>query len=271
MRAFSRDTTALNVLDSLFENEATVYSSLYFETGSQQGLHRDTPFYWTKPGYSYFGMWVAFEDIDESNGPLVVVRGGNHLPEPNLVEIRRSIYKDGEPINPVCQKLWSSYQLHIEQICAASGGAPETIPVSKGDVIIWHPLLPHGGARILDRKRTRHSMVMHVSPYNVPVFVEDVFFDPAAHDAARTESGWLYNTFENRRYVSQTFASVAHEVDVTVDDWHDLLSRRVADLTETANTLSDLRDSMTWKLAEPLWRLETHGKRKAQRRKRSTS
>lgn len=34
---------------------------------------------------------------------------------------------------------------------------------------------------------------------------------------------------------------------------------------------SDLRDSKTWKLAAPLWRLETHGTRKAERRKRSTN
>ena len=33
--------------------------------------------------------------------------------------------------------------------------------------------------------------------------------------------------------------------------------------------LSGLRDSKTWKLAAPLWRLETHGRRKAARRERS--
>ena len=35
--------------------------------------------------------------------------------------------------------------------------------------------------------------------------------------------------------------------------------------------LSDLRDSKTWKLAAPLWRLETHGRRKAERRRCSTN
>jgi hypothetical protein len=59
------------------------------------------------------------------------------------------------------------------------------------------------------------------------------------------------------------------------------LDSRVADLTATANALkernatlekilSDQRDSMTWKLAAPFWRLETRGRRKAERRKRST-
>jgi FkbM family methyltransferase len=35
--------------------------------------------------------------------------------------------------------------------------------------------------------------------------------------------------------------------------------------------LSGLRDSKTWKLAAPLWRLETHGRRKAERQRRSTN
>jgi FkbM family methyltransferase len=48
-----------------------------------------------------------------------------------------------------------------------------------------------------------------------------------------------------------------------------------ANLKEQNGTLeraiSDLRGSKTWKLAAPLWRLETHGRRKAERRKRSTN
>jgi len=42
-------------------------------------------------------------------------------------------------------------------------------------------------------------------------------------------------------------------------------------LMNAEKALSDLRGSKTWKLAAPLWRLETHGRRKAERRKRSAS
>ena len=49
------------------------------------------------------------------------------------------------------------------------------------------------------------------------------------------------------------------------------LAARIEALINAENTLSDLRGSKTWKLAAPLWRLETHGRRKAERRRRSTN
>ena len=70
---------------------------------------------------------------------------------------------------------------------------------------------------------------------------------------------------------------VLHAVNTEVS-----LEYKVADSTATVKAqaeqnaalvraLSELRDSKTWKLAAPLWRLETHGRRKAERRKRSTN
>jgi hypothetical protein len=49
-----------------------------------------------------------------------------------------------------------------------------------------------------------------------------------------------------------------------------VLREQLAALMNNEKALSDLRASKTWKLAAPLWRLETHGRRKAERRKRST-
>jgi SAM-dependent methyltransferase len=46
---------------------------------------------------------------------------------------------------------------------------------------------------------------------------------------------------------------------------------RTEALRNAEKSLSDLRGSKTWKLAAPLWRLETHGRRKTERRKRSTN
>jgi ectoine hydroxylase-related dioxygenase (phytanoyl-CoA dioxygenase family) len=54
----------------------------------------------------------------------------------------------------------------------------EEVYVEKGDTIIWHPLLAHGGAKYKDLSRTRLSFVVHTTPDNVPVFHTDVFFNP---------------------------------------------------------------------------------------------
>lgn len=49
-----------------------------------------------------------------------------------------------------------------------------------------------------------------------------------------------------------------------------VLREQLAAFMNAENAFRDLRASKTWKLAAPLWRLETHGRRKAERRKRST-
>ncbi len=49
-----------------FSAPASLHTSLYFERGSEQPLHRDTPYFWTNPPYAYVGLWPALEDVDES-------------------------------------------------------------------------------------------------------------------------------------------------------------------------------------------------------------
>jgi hypothetical protein len=46
---------------------ATLYSSIFYETGSQQSLHRDTPVFTTRPEYLYFGNTVYLEPAGEEN------------------------------------------------------------------------------------------------------------------------------------------------------------------------------------------------------------
>jgi SAM-dependent methyltransferase len=49
------------------------------------------------------------------------------------------------------------------------------------------------------------------------------------------------------------------------------LREQLAAFMNKEKASNDVRASKTWKLAAPLWRLETHGRRKAERRKRSTN
>jgi ectoine hydroxylase-related dioxygenase (phytanoyl-CoA dioxygenase family) len=164
IEAFTMNPRVQAICDFLFEKETVVYTSLYYESGSQQDIHRDTPYFWTDPGWRYLGVWTAFEDTDPANGALMVVRGGHMLPEPDRRAIRERFFPGGVNFDPMSNDTWTTYQEEVQAACKRAGLKTELVPVAKGDTIIWHPSLPHGGSPITDPRRTRHSLVMHVIP-----------------------------------------------------------------------------------------------------------
>ena len=50
---FTISTVSLNVQDLLYGGPTALYTTLFYETGSQQPLHRDTPVFATRPEYLY--------------------------------------------------------------------------------------------------------------------------------------------------------------------------------------------------------------------------
>ena len=53
---------------------------------------------------------------------------------------------------------------------------PVFLDVKAGDVVIWHPQMPHGGSPAKDKYRTRWSIAAHCAPSNVQVYQHDQFF-----------------------------------------------------------------------------------------------
>ena len=82
-------------LRSVLRCETALYTSLLFERGSQQKLHRDSPLFVTRPEGCYLGVWAALEDTDGENGPLLVVPGSHRLPPLDLHAMASELY--GEP------------------------------------------------------------------------------------------------------------------------------------------------------------------------------
>ena len=68
------DNPAIDVCDRFLGEPTTLYTSLYYERGSEQSLHRDTPVFCTSPGERYMGVWTALDAVDESNGPCAWFR-----------------------------------------------------------------------------------------------------------------------------------------------------------------------------------------------------
>ncbi len=206
---FTANQPALEVQDRLFGRPTALYTSLFYETGSQQPIHRDTPVFSTRPEYQYFGVTVYLEPSGEDNGCLEVVEYGHTLPELDRQAMAIAQYgalenwpKDGD--------LWLSYQEAVGRQCREAGLTVRKVPVGAGDTLIWHPQLPHGGSVIRDQTRTRFSLVMHCTPVGVPVYHQDAFFRPSV--AYPDTAAWPFREVNGRMMADHGWGvSFGHE------------------------------------------------------------
>ncbi len=135
--------------------------SLYFEYGSQQALHRDPVFVQTQPPSHLVAAWVALEDIDPGSGPLVYVPGSHRLPYFQLAagEHRFDHQRHGEAeiraMEAFDREQMARHQLQVQPFTPR-----------RGEVLIWHHSLLHGGSAPTDSRLTRKSFVVHFSSFD---------------------------------------------------------------------------------------------------------
>jgi len=193
-----KNTKALQMQDFLFGAKTSLYTSLYFTRGTEQKIHVDIPYFWTKPRNRYFGVWTALEPIDDDNGPLRVLHQGHKC---NLLNERHNIpdivkKKSTKGISVTDDEAFYAYARATIANCAIQNITQFVdILLNTGDTIIWHPLLPHGGAPIKDETRTRYSLVAHTVPEMVPVYHTHVFFDP--NILPRSSAPWNYKVLKD--------------------------------------------------------------------------
>lgn len=200
---FSRNNVLLAVEDLLFGAPTSLYTTLFYEIGSQQPLHRDTPVFCTRPEYLYFGNTVYLEDANDENGCLEVLRGGHKLPELDREAMAIKRYGSLDAIPAQDGEAWIEYQNAVVAQGAAAGLKSEKVYVNAGDALIWHPQLPHGGSAIKDIGRTRFSLVMHTTPHQVPVYHQNVFFNPSR--AFPEQPAWSFFEWQERQIANQNY------------------------------------------------------------------
>ena len=207
---------ALAVCDEFFADEAVCYTSLFFGRGSQQDLHRDSPLFATRPAGRYLGVWVALEDTDADNGPLVAVPGSHALAPIDVGAIASALYGDPTRAPAADPAGWDTYQRAVQEQAAAAGLTARELHLRAGDVVVWHPELLHGGAVQRDPARTRDSIVFHVTPPNTPVSGQDVFYDPTGAAPERPVGSLVVR--RGRRFVARAEVDFAHEFTRRVDE-----------------------------------------------------
>jgi hypothetical protein len=177
---------ALGLLDFLFGRRAALCSSLTFEKGMQQALHRAAPFFHTQPEGLFFGVWTALEDVSPEAGPLLYYPGGHRLHVDRLAIAAR------HP-GASAKELFEAYNAQVRQGCERSGLVEaRALAMRKGDMLLCHPQLPFGGSPLADPRLTHYSIVFHYMPEGVPIHGLDAFFSasfPTAPHPLRTERG----------------------------------------------------------------------------------
>ncbi|GAA6137592.1 hypothetical protein NBRC116583_13390 [Arenicella sp. 4NH20-0111] len=139
------------ILAELLDGFPMVCNSLSFEFGSQQDYHFDT-FYMPSPTPNKMvASWIALEDATEDNGPLSYYPGSHKIAPFHFSSGSTIIVNDEMP----------TFKEYIFEEIEKRELQPETLFANKGDVLIWHSQLFHGGSPIKDKSKTRKSLVTH--------------------------------------------------------------------------------------------------------------
>jgi ectoine hydroxylase-related dioxygenase (phytanoyl-CoA dioxygenase family) len=155
-------------------DEPLLFGSLNFEKGTQQKLHVDAIFFWPQPEYSMAGVWIALEDVDFENGPLIYVPGSHKWPmlrsedvvaDSPMVRAKREEARTGrikgDELGKLVAEIGDLWTDKYYQLLDRKQAEIRKISAKRGTAVVWHSLLAHGGDNIIDKTRSRNSVVYH--------------------------------------------------------------------------------------------------------------
>ncbi|OJY88130.1 MAG: hypothetical protein BGP13_06135 [Sphingobacteriales bacterium 40-81] len=151
-----------SILDFLLNKNVVPFQTINFINGSEQRAHSDSIHMTTYPLGYLIAAWIALEDITPDNGPLFYYPGSHKLPF-----LLNSDYNNTSSLLTLGNKKYSDYEDVLEDVLNENHFEAKTFLAKKGDVLIWHANLVHGGAPILNKALTRKSMVIHYYADNV--------------------------------------------------------------------------------------------------------
>lgn len=160
---FFRHPPLLEILSFLLGKPALPFQSMNFTVGSEQRAHSDSIHMMTEPPGYLIATWIALEDCTEDNGPLFYYPGSHRLPI-----ITTEHYNSGNTFFTIGENSNRHYEDKMAEVIAENGLQKQLFVAKRGDVLIWHANLLHGGSPITRPGATRKSMVCHY-------FAEGVF------------------------------------------------------------------------------------------------
>ena len=167
----------------IFESKAFATQSLGFLRGSEDAVHQDTSYVPYTCATSFAASWIALEDVTEGGGELFYYPGSHRLPDFYYDKHYKSIHEasrinqSNDMSEQIAEKIcW------LERNAVEYGLKREIFRPGRGDVLIWHADLVHGGGPV-SPSLTRKSIVTHYCPrHHAPTFAEMHQVDFHDHD-----------------------------------------------------------------------------------------
>jgi phytanoyl-CoA hydroxylase len=158
-------SVVLRFLTLLYDRPPVAFQTMSMRKGSEEPLHIDTgPLTLTEP-MTMAASWLALEDVEPQSGEFQFVPGSHALPELLHHGTAKGHGGDMTEYGLILQSL--------QRMCIERGLRTERFAAKKGDLLIWHADLLHGGAPIEDMQRTRKSFIAHFMPLGVmPTFYD---------------------------------------------------------------------------------------------------
>lgn len=175
-------------LNLLYGEAPLAFQSLLFTWGSQQSIHKDTSFVVVDPPCTLTASWIALEDVQRGQGELIYYPGSHRDPLFLFSEqyLPWNPSRDGKGVH-------KKYTAFLHQQADEKETQTQAFYAKKGDVLIWHPNLAHGGAIVDLKDKTRYSLVTHYCPQSAnPAYFS--FFDKAH------KRPWKDGFYASRRY-----------------------------------------------------------------------
>ena len=156
IRKIGEDKNLSAVLSILIDGNAKLFQSINFINGSEQKTHSDSIHMTTFPLGGLAGVWVALEDVDADNGAL------HYYPKSqNLPYYFNSDYDNEGTALMLGNKGYKTYEEMLEKKIDELHLSKEIFTCKKGDMLIWHANILHGGEPHANKAKTRKSMVFH--------------------------------------------------------------------------------------------------------------
>ena len=150
-RDLSMHPRLADILHQLMGYSPVVCNTLLFEWGSEQDMHSDMFYMAPTSDNQMLATWIAIDDVTDDNGPLVYVPGSHKLPPHR--------FSTGK-VNAVTEEVPAAVAAAQAKI-SELGLPTERFLAKRGDVLIWHSQLVHGGDAIRDHSARRTSLVTH--------------------------------------------------------------------------------------------------------------